>query len=282
MRFESRRIGELYRDVSAEQVERLVGFRKAHPYKRTTIGDVEWEYIAAGRGEAAILLLPGALGTGESLFLSLPHYVGNYRVLAPSYAPVATMAELADGVAAVMAKEAIDKAHVLGGSYGGFVAQVFARRHPERTDRLVLSHCAPPDARRGRRIGWALRGLELLPMSLLRGLFRRAVAGLLPQRHPEADLFRAYLEEALSHHLTRESLLCIYRRLVDFDTHYTFTPQDLIEWAGAVLLIMADDDPSTPEPCAKRCGPSIRRRRPICSLARGTPPRSSNRRSTSR
>ena len=36
--------------------------------------------------------------------------------------------------------------------------------------------------------------------------------------------------------------------MADFDLQYAFTPEDLRDWPGAILLIMADDDPATPPP----------------------------------
>ena len=54
-----------------------------------------------------------------------------------------SMADYADDAAALMDLVGWDKAAVLGVSFGGSVAQEFARRHPERTTRLALA-CANP------------------------------------------------------------------------------------------------------------------------------------------
>ena len=48
------------------------------------------------------------------------------------------IAELADDLLAVLDDAGIDRAHVVGLSTGGMVAQEFALRHPGRVDRLVL------------------------------------------------------------------------------------------------------------------------------------------------
>ena len=85
-----------------------------------------------------MLLLPGALAAADSTWLTLPHF--RFRVIAPTYAPVSTMAELVDRIAGILDCEGIRTAAVSGGSYGGMVAQAFVRRHPDRTERLILSH----------------------------------------------------------------------------------------------------------------------------------------------
>ena len=54
-----------------------------------------------------------------------------------------SMADYADDAAALMALVGWDAALVLGVSFGGSVAQEFARRHPERITRLALA-CANP------------------------------------------------------------------------------------------------------------------------------------------
>ena len=59
-----------------------------------------------------------------------------------------TVELLAEDVAQVLDEANAGRAHVLGTSLGGFVAQAFAAAHPERVDRLVLACTSPggPDA----------------------------------------------------------------------------------------------------------------------------------------
>jgi 3-oxoadipate enol-lactonase len=49
-----------------------------------------------------------------------------------------SLADLADDAAGVISGLGYDRAHVLGTSFGGLVAQVLAARHPHRIDRLIL------------------------------------------------------------------------------------------------------------------------------------------------
>ncbi|MBW7970554.1 alpha/beta hydrolase [Bradyrhizobium sp. BR 10289] len=49
------------------------------------------------------------------------------------------LGELADDLAALIAGLGLSRAHVLGTSFGGAIAQVAAVRHPARIDRLVLA-----------------------------------------------------------------------------------------------------------------------------------------------
>lgn len=49
-----------------------------------------------------------------------------------------TMADYADDAAALMAQQGWTRAHVIGVSFGGMVAQEMALRHPHMVDRLIL------------------------------------------------------------------------------------------------------------------------------------------------
>jgi pimeloyl-ACP methyl ester carboxylesterase len=252
--FESPRIARLYEGVPPEQVQRLHRFRAEHPCQQARIAGVDWEYIEAGQGNTALLLLTGALATAESSWMTISHLASldcgrRFRVIAPSYpGSIGTAAELVDGIAGVLDTADVDMAHVMGGSYGGYVAQIFVRRHPDRVDRLIVSLAGPPDAERGKQIARAMRWLRLLPAGLLRALVSRSLGRLLPEGLPEASFYRAYMREVFSTTLTKEVLLNSYRRAMDMDLNYTFTPGDLADWPGHVLLILAEEDPVTPAP----------------------------------
>ena len=62
-----------------------------------------------------------------------------------------TIADMADDVAALMDALDIKRAHLLGLSMGGMIAQEFALRHADRLHRLVLSGCGAAPARVGFR-----------------------------------------------------------------------------------------------------------------------------------
>lgn len=104
-------------------------------------------------GEGFPLLLVNGLGSdcGEWI-CQLPAFAERFRVVAfdnrgagRSAVPPGpyTTAEMADDAAALLAVLGIPRAHVLGASLGGMVAQELALRHPEAVARLVLA-CTTP------------------------------------------------------------------------------------------------------------------------------------------
>ena len=242
---------KMYANVPADQVNRFFAFRESHPHKQTTIDGVQWSYLDIGQGKITLLLLTGALGTTESSWQTIDYLSGmekgtRYRVIAPAYPAIPTATGLVDGIAAILDREGIARIHLIGGSAGGAVAQVFIRRHADKTASMILSHTLYPDPERGAKIAGALRWMALVPAFILRAIVLSRLSGLTTDR-PELALTNAYLQEAMRYQLTKKDLLCLYRRTVDFDTRCTFTPHDLDNWPGSVLLMMSDDDPSTPQ-----------------------------------
>lgn len=109
--------------------------------------DIEQFCVEKGRGEPLILLH----GNGESCeyFQSqIEEFSSRYRVYAldtrghggtPRGTRPFTIRQFAEDLLEFMDGRQIDKAHLLGFSDGGNIAMVFAIRHPDRVDRLILN-----------------------------------------------------------------------------------------------------------------------------------------------
>jgi pimeloyl-ACP methyl ester carboxylesterase len=122
-------------------------------------GDIELYYEEQGDG-SPLVLIPG-FGTGLWIwFGQVPAFAQEFRTLAfdprgisRSDAPDApvTIRTIADDLAALLRALRIERAHILGASFGGFVAQEFALAYAEMTRSLVLcctsfggAHHVPP------------------------------------------------------------------------------------------------------------------------------------------
>lgn len=240
-------LAALYADVPPAQMERYHAFYRAYPYKQASINGVEWSYIVSQDSGQPMLLLSGAMAIPDISWMTIDHFAQTHRVIAPAYPAVKTMAELTDGIAKIMHREGVEQAHVVGGSYGGFVAQVFVRRHPELTRSLVLSHTQPPDPVNIQSFKNSIRGLKLLPQGMLRQLMGKRLGSLISSSAEETGLLQAMYDEVLYRRLSKGDILSSLWRTADYYAQ-VFTPQDLDKWHGKVLLVMADDDPGTPEP----------------------------------
>jgi pimeloyl-ACP methyl ester carboxylesterase len=244
-------MNKYYHKVPPVQVEQFMRFRQEHPPRNVLINGVTWEYLTAGHPPGQpLLLLPGALSIAESAWRTIVSLdQGKYHLIIPSYPPeVDSMTGLADGVAEILTHEGIRTTYVVGGSYGGMLAQVFTHRHPSMATRLVLSHTYPPVNSRLKSVEPALRLFRHLPMFLVRKMLRDRMTGILPPRPtPELLLIAAQIRETVDTRLTRQAALSTYLRMMDFDRQ-NYSPSDLSTWQGKALIMLAEDDPTTPEP----------------------------------
>ncbi len=111
-------------------------------------------------GDGFPLLLVNGLGSDRREWLcQLPDFVPRFRVVlfdnrgsGDSAVPPGpyTTAGMADDAAALLDILGLDRAHVLGVSLGGMIAQELALRHPRRVERLVLA-CTTPGGKAAAR-----------------------------------------------------------------------------------------------------------------------------------
>ena len=109
--------------------------------------DIDHYYVEKGKGTPIILLH----GNGESSDYfrgQIDEFSGQYHVYAldtrghgrtPRGDKPFTIRQFADDLLGFMERHQIGKAHLLGFSDGGNTAMVFAIRHPDRVDRLILN-----------------------------------------------------------------------------------------------------------------------------------------------
>jgi pimeloyl-ACP methyl ester carboxylesterase len=212
----------------------LAKFRAAHPALQLIDRGGAWRYYAGGKGAESVLLLGGALGLAELGFQQILLLEPHFRVLAPDYPPVGSLVDICGGLVALLSAEHIPSAHVVGGSFGGFLAQTLVRQAPERVASLVLSHTGSPDARRRRGVGV----FALLPVSLLRTALRARLGRTLGAADP---FWRGYFEHATGT-LSKADIMSRLRIQREFGAA-RYRPDDLARWPGRVLILEAEDDP---------------------------------------
>ena len=110
--------------------------------------DIQHYYIEKGQGEETIILLHGN-GEDCSYFVGqIDEFARQYHVYAidtrghgktPRGNAPFTIRQFADDLLTFMDLHHIAKAHILGFSDGGNIAMIFALRHPERVDKLILN-----------------------------------------------------------------------------------------------------------------------------------------------
>lgn len=115
------------------------------------IRDIMTYYEEAGSGEPLILVM-GLGGDLQAWALQAPALSKRFRVITfdnrgagRTSAPDKpySIAGMADDLAGLMDRLGIAKAHILGWSMGGYIAQEFAIKYPARIEKLILLATAP-------------------------------------------------------------------------------------------------------------------------------------------
>lgn len=119
------------------------------------VGDVELYYEEHGSGEP-LLCIMGLAADSTAWVLQIPDFAKQHRTIVYDNRGVGrssrprgpyTIVQMADDAAGLLDALHVERAHVLGISMGGMIAQELALRHPERIRRLVLACTYPePDA----------------------------------------------------------------------------------------------------------------------------------------
>ena len=219
----------------------LDAFRAAAPIRRLPHDGVTWQYRAAGSGAQGLLLLPGAVGDGDAYFTLAPLLSSTHRLLAIAYPPVGSLTSLLDGLRYILDREQIDSTDIVGGSFGGMIAQAFLRRFPQRTRRVVLSATGPAKPERAASNEKFARVTGRLPMGVPRGLLRTIVRVSLKPVTTDRAFWRGFYFQAIAA-LSREDFLARYALSADVDRHGPLSPAGLQDWRGEVLILQGDAD----------------------------------------
>ncbi|HEY43442.1 MAG TPA: alpha/beta hydrolase [Anaerolineae bacterium] len=242
------KIEKLYKDVPQESLRRLQAFREHYPYQTLQIKGRPWRFIDTREGETALFIPAGGTTVAEVSFMSLVYFAQEWRVIAPDYPPVDSLKELFTGFIEMLNHLGVGQFYAMGGSYGGWMVQSLVRHYPERVRKMVITAIGPPDPENGQQIAKMMRWLPIMPTFLLRALINRSFSRLMSDRTGDQNvsMLWALLREVMYYRVKREDLIAALQRLVDQTQNYTFSPDDLRDWTGSMLVLFGSEDPATP------------------------------------
>jgi len=200
------------------------------------VGGETWRYIDTEDGGAdgsrpTLVMLPGAQGTEEVFYKQILALSPAARVIAVWYPALSDATALAAGLRALLQGLGAGPVTLLGTSFGGYIAQMFAASYPEQVDRLILANSfvdpAPAQAK-----GRPLAELQATPAATLLAAMVERLRG-----QPESEL-KAVLLDQLE---TRQDAENLKARVVGIAAA---TPVPTLPLADArITIIECADDP---------------------------------------
>ena len=145
-------------NVSKLELDKFRAFIDDHPQHEAIVQGQKIAYLDSREGDKTLLLFHGLAGTADFVFHSVEAYKDRFRVIAFNIDGFHTNSDFSDAVNAVLEKEGIDRVNVLGGSFGGIVAQGYFALNSKRVEHLILVDTLFPDKAHNKGLSrWFLR-----------------------------------------------------------------------------------------------------------------------------
>ena len=222
----------------------LAAVRAACPLQQVTIGGHTWPYLAAGGGSEVLLLLPGAMGAADTSFQYILAFQEQYRVLSLDYpGAIVALPPLIEGLDGALDALGVSRAHVVGGSYSGLVAQFLAAAHPERVVSLLLSNTGAPDPAYAPRWRLAANLSAPLPEPLAHAAMRATIRLFLSGDTAAQRFWRHYFAAAIPH-LRKQAMVARLRLTAEM--HDAGRELCRGPYRGPVLIVDAGQDALVP------------------------------------
>jgi maspardin len=227
-----------YANVDADLRQSLLDFRAQHPAKTFVHNGITWHYATLGQGTTTALFLSGAAGAYDTWWQQLNALANELHLISISYPPVHSLEGLATGLEALLQQEGIENCHVVGTSFGGYLAQYLVSRNPDRIYSAVFGNTFVPTVPLLRTAPILRFAIKLLPITTLLSIFRLLARLWLIPAGGDDPLLAAYLFEYSHAGLTKDD----FHARLSCSTQ-AFLPLQPDKLGFPILIIESDNDP---------------------------------------
>ena len=228
--------GQIYASAPPDKVAALQAFRAEFPPAHLDVDGVTWEYLATGSGQQTILFLHGMTGSYDIWWQQIEALQEAYRVVSVTYPAVDSLAELENGVLAILDHEVVTTFNVVGTSLGGYLAQYLVARHPERIQKAVFSNTFPPTDLYEEKYGTVGSLIPYVPEWLVMNIFKGSFENSIYPASGEDEFTLAFLNEIVSGRMRKAQVSGRYQCVVE---QYALPASTRVP----LLIIEASNDP---------------------------------------
>ncbi len=207
---------------------------------------IAWHYVALGQGVDPVVFLSGAIGTYYIWWQQLLALGASFRTISISYPPEPSLAGLHAGLETILAREGIDRFHIVGSSMGGYLAQYIASKQPDRLLSATFANTFVPTKTFLPAAPLLRLAIHLLPLSWIHSIFRVVSRYRLVPTGGHSALLEAYLMEMSYIGLSKTDALARINVV-----NQRFEPPLVTDLPFPILIIDSNNDPLI-RPSARR------------------------------
>ena len=223
----------------------------------------KYRYCCNSNSKETLVFLVGTVGISDVFMEHFSLLSKEYSVLTFDYPQqLATCAQLADGIAQLLKALGISKAWLCGQSLGGFLAQIFAVRHPGLTDGLILSNTASLYESMGSEAEQYLLGMAekqrvnriltaFLPMGFIKKKMFQVAASVSDGYTKEQAERSEAISSVMSSRISRSYLRHMLALLTDLPACSGMKKDQFSFLKGRVLLMLSPDDTMFSSACTQ-------------------------------
>lgn len=235
-------------------------FNENYPIQTMQVNGLTFNYRLGGKGDRTIVLLIGGLGISDAFYRHFTAFAESFTVLTFDYpAETCRNSVLADGIAGLINALELKNVFLEGQSYGGLIAQVITKRHPETVKGLVLSNtgCLDSDMDEDamnamlqmiKRLKKSILLVKTVPVPMLRSILIRHTDKLFNQGTPEVNKYLTDLFRYIYGRLTRSHELKMCSLMIDLKNEQEIKKDSFSHLDKRVLLLLSEDDNTFGEP----------------------------------
>lgn len=238
-----------------KKFDQLEKYNELYPKKTMKIQGGDFTYRYHINGPTTVILLAGGMGLTDTCFPIFEAFAKHCSVVTFDY-PKAypTNATLISAMAELITSNHMTNVYLIGQSYGGLVAQLMAKYHPELIKGIIVSNTGTLAYEMGfdgilnlnhmvtKSARWRDKYDKHLPMFILKPLLKIAIKKKCSvctkdEQKRVLPVFTSVFDQITKEHMYHMDCL-----LADLKNEWGFVPQDFAYLDHRVLLLLSKDD----------------------------------------
>lgn len=232
-------------------------FSRDFPEQRVDLSGGGFDCILAGPADArhTLVFLNGGMNSSRMWMPYVKEFSRDCHVLAFDFPQgYATDRELCSGIHGLLSRLGLEKVVLVGASFGGFLAQIYAKAYPDDVEAMCLMSTGGLTGNAMRRYGRMLKLvsvaiwlMKVLPYDAILKMEKRVSDSYIKEADEDDRRYFADMFDGIYSGYTKEKDIHIEKLMRDLGNQDPATKEDFRHLAGAVMLLLPEDDSAFPK-----------------------------------